>query len=138
MIEAMEQQILNSINSKWTKDKEKRKEIDIDKVIECFRVICSSRSSVLSIIQQLKSIDSNEKYINDLKDNMIKIYDWITEDSIENLIEKYYAPLKNKKKEAEYIAEVPQIKIYLEVLKDKIINETIDKLLLFHGIKKGE
>ena len=29
MIEAMEQQMINSINGRWTKDKSKRKEIDI-------------------------------------------------------------------------------------------------------------
>ena len=29
MIEAMEQQIINSINNRWTKDKNKRREIDI-------------------------------------------------------------------------------------------------------------
>ena len=44
MIEAMEQQIVNSINNRWTKDKSKRREIDIYKLSESFRVICSSRS----------------------------------------------------------------------------------------------
>ena len=54
MIEAMEQQMINSINGRWTKDKSKRKEIDIHKLTECFRVICSSRSSVWFIIDSLK------------------------------------------------------------------------------------
>ncbi len=45
MIEAMEQQMINSINGRWTKDKSKRKEIDIHKLTECFRVICSSKFS---------------------------------------------------------------------------------------------
>ena len=72
MIEAMEQQMINSINGRWTKDKSKRKEIDIHKLTECFRVICSSRSSVLFIIDSLKKA-SNENSILDLKN---KIVNW--------------------------------------------------------------
>ena len=65
MIEAMEQQIINSINGRWTKDKSKRKEIDIHKLTECFRVICSSRSSVLFIIDSLKY------WVKEFKDELL-------------------------------------------------------------------
>ena len=36
MIEAMEQQMINSISGRWTKDKSKRKEIDIHKLTNLY------------------------------------------------------------------------------------------------------
>lgn len=138
MIEAMEQQIINSINSKWTKDKEKRRDIDIEKISECFRVICSSRATVLAIIDSIKKSNTEQQSTQELKDNMIKIYNWVTEGSIESLIAKYHTSLKDKKKEAEYKVEVQQIEQYLENLKRDVIDKTIDKLFIFHNITKGE
>lgn len=57
MIEAMEQQIINSINNRWTKNKKKRRPIDIEKISECFRIICSSRNYTLNIVHKLNESD---------------------------------------------------------------------------------
>ncbi|WP_286910936.1 MULTISPECIES: hypothetical protein [Clostridium] len=138
MLEAIEQQIINSINNKWTKDKDKRRDIDIDKVSENFRIICSSRATTINIIESLKISENKESKIQELKENMSKIYNWITEESINSLIVKYNTSLKDKKKEAEYKAELLQIQDYLEELQKTIINRTVDKLFLFHKIIGGE
>lgn len=139
MIEAMEQQIINSINNRWTKDKKKRRPIDIEKISECFRVICSSRNSTLNIVQNLKKTDENyNELLGDLKNNMKWIYNWTTNDTIESLLNKYKLEVKNKKKEAEYNAEIPEIQEFLEKLEKDIIETTINKLLLFHVVKIGE
>lgn len=139
MIEAMEQQIINSINNKWTKNKEKRKDINIELVSESFRVICSSRSTTLALINDLKKYGDNiEDKIQQLKNNISTIYDWITKESINTLISKYYAPLKNKKKEAEYKEEVPHIETALITLKENVIEKTMDKLFIFYNIKKEQ
>ena len=129
MIEAMEQQMINSINGRWTKDKSKRKEIDIHKLTECFRVICSSRSSVLFIIDSLK------KASLELKNKMEWIYDWVTEDTCKSILDKYDMEIKDKKKETEYRAEIPVINEYFETLKKKVINETMTKLLIFYKVE---
>ena len=134
MIEAMEQQMINSINGRWTKDKSKRKEIDIHKLTECFRVICSSRSSVLFIIDSLKKT-SNENSILELKNKMEWIYDWVTEDACKSILDKYDMEIKDKKKEAEYRAEIPTINEYLEKLKINVINDTIEMLLKFYKVE---
>lgn len=139
MIEAMEQQIINGINNRWTKDKNKRREIDIEKISECFRVICSSRNSTLNIMNKIK--DSNEDYeklLIELKNNVKSIYNWITKDTIESLLKKYKMEVKDKKKEAEYNAEISEINEFLEKLEKDIIEKTVDKLLLFHMVKIGE
>ena len=46
--------------------------------------------------------------------------------------------VKDKKKEAEYNAEIPEIKEFLEQLEKDIIEKTVDKLLVFHIVKIGE
>lgn len=140
MIEAMEQQIVNSINNRWTKDKNKRRQIDIDKVSECFRVICSSRNSTLNIVQILKEADGkyDEELLLKLKNNMEWIYNWTTNDAVESLLKKYKMEVKDKKKEAEYNAEIPEIQDFLEKLEKDIIETTINKLLIFHMVKIGE
>ena len=134
MIEAMEQQMINSINGRWTKDKSKRKEIDIHKLTECFRVICSSRSSVLFIIDSLKKT-YNEISILELKNKMEWIYDWVTEDTCKSILDKYDIEIRDKKKETEYRAEIPVINEYFETLKKKVINETMTKLLKFYKVE---
>lgn len=134
MIEVMEQQIIDSINNRWTKDKSKRRDIDINKVSDSFRVICSSRVTNLIILDNLRNSQDKEKEIQELRENMIKIYDWIIKESINGLIAKYHTPLKNKKKEEEYKLEIPDIENFLEILREEIISETLDKLLLFHKI----
>ena len=98
MIEAMEQQIINSINSRWTKDKNKRREIDVYKISECFRVICSSRSSILFIINSLKKSQC-ENTVIELRNKMEWIYDWITEDVCKSILDKYDMEIKDKRKE---------------------------------------
>jgi len=139
MIEAMEQQIINSINNRWTKDKNKRREIDRERISECFRIICSSRNSTLNIVHKLKESDEYyEELVVELKNNMKAIYDWTTKDMIESLLNKYKMEVKDKKKEAEYNAEIPEISEFLEQLEKDIIEKTVDKLLVFHMVKNGE
>ena len=139
MLEAMEQQIINSINNRWTKDKKKRREIDIEKISECFRIICSSRNSNLNIVHKLKEADEYyEELVTELKNNMKWIYNWITKDITESLLKKYSMEVKDKKKESEYNAEIPEIKEFLEQLEKDIIEKTVDKLLVFHMVKNGE
>ena len=135
MIEAMEQQIINAINNRWRKDRDKRIEIDIDKVSECFRVICSSRNSTLSIINLIKQNGISNELLNKLNDNMTWIYSWFTKDSIDRLYKKYTQPLKDKKKENLYLLEVNDIKLYLQEFQTTLIDTTINKLFLFHNIK---
>ena len=134
MIEAMEQQIVNSINNRWTKDKSKRREIDINKVAECFRVICSSRSSILFIIDLLKK-ESCEKTMLELRNKMEWIYDWVTEDVCKSILDKYDMEIKDKKKEEEYKAEIPVINEYFKNLKLNVINEAIEILLKFYKVE---
>lgn len=134
MIEAMEQQIINSINSRWTKDKNKRREIDVYKISECFRVICSSRSSILFIINSLKKSQC-ENTVIELRNKMEWIYDWITEDVCKSILDKYDMEIKDKRKEAEYRAEIPIINEYFEKLKINVINETIEMLLKFYKVE---
>lgn len=134
MIEAMEQQIVNSINNRWTKDKSKRREIDINKVAECFRVICSSRSSILFIIDLLKK-ESCEKNMLELREKMELIYDWVTEDVCKSILDKYDMEIKDKKKEEEYKAEIPVINEYFKNLKLNVINEAIEILLKFYKVE---
>ena len=139
MIEAMEQQIINSINNRWTKDKKKRREIDTERISECFRIICSSRNSNLNIVHKLKEADEyHEELVIELKNNMNWIYNWITKDMIESLLKKYSMEVKDKKKEAEYNAEIPEIKEFLEQLEKDIIEKTTEKLLVFNVVKNGE
>lgn len=136
MIEAMEQQIINSINNRWTKNKKLRREIDMNKITESFRVICSSRVSILSIITEMKETSHFYEDIDKLKVRMNEIYNWITEECIISLIDRYKAPIKDKKKEAEYKAEIPEIEKNLQELNMDILDQTLEKLLKFHNIKK--
>ena len=46
--------------------------------------------------------------------------------------------VKDKKKEAEYNAEIPEIQEFLEKFEKDIIETTINKLLIFHMVKIGE
>lgn len=139
MIGAMEQQIINSINNRWTKDKKKRRPIDIEKVSECFRIICSSRNSTLNIIENIKkSVENYEELIDELKNNTKWIYNWITNDTIGSLLKKYRMELKDKKKELKYNAEISEIQEFLNQLEKDIIQITINKLLVFHMVKIGE
>lgn len=138
MIEAMEQQIINSLYSKFNKSKEKRKEIDIERVTDSFRSICSSRNSTLSIIDDLKYNNNFEHNLFKLKENLEWIYNWVTEECISSIYIKYNKTLKDKKKEAEYLAEIPEIQLFLKEFKSIVINKTIDKLMIFHNVPKGD
>ncbi len=55
MIEAMEQQIIYNINNRWRKNEKLRVEIDMDKISDCFRMICSSRNSTLTLLLNIKN-----------------------------------------------------------------------------------
>lgn len=134
MIEVMEQQIINSISSRWTKDRNKRKEIDMNKVTEAFRVICSSRNTTLSIINRLNNTQKYNCDLKQLKNNMEIIYNWITEDTVKSILEKYSVEIKDKKSEADYKAEIPVIIESLNKLKINIIDETLNKLMKFHSL----
>lgn len=144
MIEAMEQQIINTIYGRWTKNKALRKDIDLEKVTESFRVICSSRATILAIINNIKEQNSFESEIINLTVRMEEIYDWVTEETINNIIDRYKnprgrndEPIKDKKKEAEYKAEVPCIEQNLKELKVKVIDATREKLFQFYNIKEN-
>ncbi|MGL5086035.1 MAG: hypothetical protein ACRC68_10045 [Clostridium sp.] len=134
MIEIMEQQIINSINSRWIKDKDKRKEIDMVRVAEAFRTICSSRSSTLSIIDDLKIGKDFNSNIDKLRSNISYVYDWVAGDAIESIYVKYKTELLDKKKEAEYFKEIPDIQLFFNEFKSDIINQTILNLTKFHNI----
>ncbi|MDU2992769.1 MAG: hypothetical protein E7B49_00765, partial [Clostridium sp.] len=113
----MEQQMVNYINSRWTKDINKRREVDINKFCECFRVLCSSRNSTLCIITSIKEEGYTHRNEYELKENLAWIYDWVTSDCINNVIKKYEESTgKDTKKVDEYKAEVPLIKEFLEKL----------------------
>lgn len=143
MIEAMEQQIINSIYGRWTKDKKLRRDIDLEKVTESFRVVCSSRATILAIVNNIKEQNSFEDEIVKLTVRVQEIYDWVTEETVNNIIDRYEnprgrndEPIKDKKKEAGYKAEVPEIKESLKELKVKVIDITREKLLQFYNIKE--
>lgn len=133
MIEAMEQHIVNSINNRWTKNKDIRRNIDIEILSENFRVICSSRAKTLSIISKLKTSNTIDS-LEELKENMTSIYHWITDESIESLLDKYRSELKDKMKEAEYKSEISTIIEYLDNLRNNLIELTLKKLYVFHNI----
>lgn len=136
MIEAMEQQIINSINNRWTKNKDLRREIDMDKVTESFRVICSSRSSILGIIKDMKNTNCYDDNREKLRMKMNEIYKWIIEECVKNLTDRYKVSLKDKKKELEYKTEVLEIEKSLQALEINIVNQTLEKLLKFHNVNK--
>lgn len=138
MIEAMEQQIINSINNRWRKNREIRSEINIESVTESLRVICSSRNSTLAIINNLKSNNDFENSMLKLEENLEWIYNWVTCDCINSIYKRYKTHLKIKKIEEEYLKEIPEIELFLEDLKITVINNTIDKLIIFHGVNKGD
>ena len=70
MIEAMEQQIINSLNNRWRKNEKLRTNIDMDKTSECFRMICSSRNSTLTLLLNIKNDTVTDKMERKLKENM--------------------------------------------------------------------
>ena len=51
---------------------------------------------------------------------------------------KYNATLLDKKKESEYLKEIPTIQLFLQEFKITIITETIDKLIKFHDINRRD
>lgn len=63
------------------------------------------------------------------------IYDWITEDVCKSILDKYDMEIKDKRKEAEYRAEIPISNEYFEKLKINVINETIEMLLKFYKVE---
>ncbi|MDU2670625.1 MAG: hypothetical protein E7C49_01310 [Clostridium sp.] len=136
MIEAMEQQLINSINFRFKKNKELRVDIDIEHVSNCFRVICSSRNSTLAIIEDIKNNGITDFRLSRLSSNLNWIYSWITKECIDSLYIKYTLSLKNKKLEQANLKELETIKAELPKIQSTIVNATIKKLLIFHGIKK--
>lgn len=134
MIEAMEQQIINDINNRWRKNEKLRTEIDIDKTSEHFRVICSSRNSVLSLIDNLKIHGISNENLTVLEERLHSIYSWTTNDAIESIYAIYSKPIKDKKKLSKYLAEIPLIKQHLENFENELIELTIEKLFDFHKI----
>ena len=85
MIEAMEQQIINSLNNRWRKNEKLRTNIDMDKTSECFRMICSSRNSTLTLLLNIKNDTITDERESKLKENMFWIYDWFTKESINSI-----------------------------------------------------
>ncbi|MBY0754566.1 hypothetical protein K5V21_03755 [Clostridium sardiniense] len=136
MIESLEQQIINSINFRWRKDQSKRIEIDIDSISECFRIICSTRTTTLLIINDIKNEGLSDINLKKLKDNLNWIYNWITYDSIQTIYANYKGPIKNKKKMLEYLNEIPIIEDYFLNFQMNLVKITIPKLLKFYNIKE--
>lgn len=141
MIEAMEQKIINSIRSKYLKNKKLRKDIDKEKVAEALRYMCSSRSSFFPIFKKLKSAvaEQNELYTKELLNNLIykieEVYKWVTDECIVELLESYENPhIADIKKRNEYIAEAPIIRKELIQLSQEIYPMTLKRLIVFLGI----
>ncbi|WP_370773417.1 hypothetical protein [Clostridium sp.] len=134
MIEAMEQQIINSLNNRWRKNEKLRTNIDMDKTSECFRMICSSRNSTLSLLLKIKDDTITDEKESKLKENMFWIYDWFTKESINSIYNRYNTTLLNKKMEAKYKSEIKDIEEFLENFRIELINTTLEKLYKFHGI----
>lgn len=134
MIEAMEQQIINSLNNRWRKNEKLRTNIDMDKTSECFRMICSSRNSTLTLLLNIKNDTITDEIESKLKENMFWIYDWFTKESINNIYNRYNTTLLNKKMEAKYKSEIKDIEEFLENFRTELINTTLEKLYKFHGI----
>ena len=109
MIEAMEQQIINSLNNRWRKNEKLRTNIDMDKTSECFRMICSSRNSTLTLLLNIKNDTITDERESKLKENMFWIYDWFTKESINSIYNRYNTTLLNKKMEAKYKSEIKDI-----------------------------
>ena len=134
MIEAMEQQIINSLNNRWRKNEKLRTNIDMDKTSECFRMICSSRNSTLTLLLNIKNDTITDERESKLKENMFWIYDWFTKESINSIYNRYNTTLLNKKMEAKYKSEIKDIEEFLENFRIELINITLEKLYKFHGI----
>lgn len=134
MIEAMEQQIINSINNRWRKNEKLRAEIDMDKISECFRMICSSRNSTLTLLLNIKNNGITEESEQALKNNILWILDWITKDPIDGIYQKYNTTLLNKKMEAKYKAEIKDIELFFSQFRIDLLNNTLEKLYKFHEI----
>ena len=134
MIEAMEQQIINSLNNRWRKNEKLRTNIDMDKTSECFRMICSSRNSTLTLLLNIKNDTVTDEMERKLKENMFSIYDWFTKESINSIYNRYNTTLLNKKMEAKYKSEIKDIEEFLENFRIELINITLEKLYKFYGI----
>ena len=134
MIEAMEQQIINSLNNRWRKNEKLRTNIDMDKTSECFRMICSSRNSTLTLLLNIKNDTVTDEMERKLKENMFSIYDWFTKESINSIYNRYNTTLLNKKMEAKYKSEIKDIEEFLENFRIELINITLEKLYKFLGI----
>ncbi|WP_195245318.1 hypothetical protein [Clostridium celatum] len=134
MIEAMEQQIINSINNRWRKNEKLRAEIDMDKISECFRMICSSRNSTLTLLLNIKNDGITEESEQALKNNILWIFDWITKDPIDGIYQKYNTTLLNKKMESKYKAEIKDIELFCSQFRIDLLNNTLEKLYKFHEI----
>lgn len=130
----MEQQIINSLNNRWRKNEKLRTNIDMDKTSECFRMICSSRNSTLTLLLNIKNDTITDERESKLKENMFWIYDWFTKKSINNIYNRYNTTLLNKKMEAKYKSEIKDIEEFLENFRTELINTTLEKLYKFHGI----
>lgn len=134
MIEAMEQQIINNINNRWRKNEKLRVKIDMDKISDCFRMICSSRNSTLTLLLNIKTDGITEESEQALKNNILWIYDWITKEHIYNIYQKYNTTLLNKKMEYKYKAEIKDIELFFSKFRIDLLNNTLEKLYKFHGI----
>jgi hypothetical protein len=134
MIEAMEQQIINSLNNRWRKNEKLRTNIDMDKTSECFRMICSSRNSTLTLLLNIKNDTITDERESKLKENMFWIYDWFTKESINSIYNRYNTTLLNKRMESKYKSEIKDIEEFLENFRIELINTTLEKLYKFHGI----
>ncbi len=129
-----EKKINNEIKERWKKDEYKRMIVDSEKVSDEFRVICSSRSSIIKIIEDIKKNGLTVDSLKNLKNQMEKIFDWFNIDTINNLKTKYDIEIKDRRKLRRYRNEIKFIDEYYNNFKGSIINITVDKLLKFHNL----
>ena len=108
--------------------------VDSEKVRDEFRVICSSRSSIIKIIEDINKNGLTVDSLKNLKNQMEKIFDWFNIDTINNLKAKYDIEIKDRRKLRRYRNEIKFIDEYYNNFKGSIINITVDKLLKFHNL----
>lgn len=112
-----EKKINNEIKERWKKDEYKRMIVDSEKVSDEFRVICSSRSSIIKIIEDIKKNGLTVDSLKNLKNQMEKIFDWFNIDTINNLKAKYDIEIKDRRKLRRYRNEINSLMNIIIILK---------------------
>lgn len=141
MIELMEQQIINNVKKHFLKNENLRRSIDISKTAECFRYICSSRSSTIKLVKDIKEaiekrdLKSTQNIDHEIRERLGVIFDWVLKESIDKIIEGYEnSDTKDLKKKEKYKEETVHVKKEIDRLRFEIIIETEKKIKEFYDI----